>query len=379
MDILLAASPYDSFLLEEAGQLSERLLGEFRNLDLHYGPGITSVATGEDALEAARQPGGRFQLILSTLHLEDMTSDELARRVRAAGLDVPVVALAFDNRELKDFVARHDLSALERVFLWQGDARILVGIVKSVEDRRNVAHDTRAMGVQVVLVVEDNVRYYSSFLPTIYAELLQHSQHLLADSVNLSHKILRMRARPKILLCNTFEEAWDDFTAYQDDILGVISDVEFPRGGHKSLEAGLDLAARVREHLADVPVLLHSSRPENAARARAAGADFILKGSPLLLAELRRFMVEELGFGDFVFRLPSGAEVARASDLRTLEGCLRAAPDASVAYHAERNHFSKWLKARTEFALAQELRPKKLADFGSVEGLRRARQQAITQ
>ncbi|HET8644375.1 MAG TPA: PEP/pyruvate-binding domain-containing protein, partial [Vicinamibacteria bacterium] len=372
MDILLAASPYDSFLLEEAGQLSERVLGEFRNLDLHYGPGITAVATGEEALAAAQQPGGRFQLILSTLHLEDMTSAELARRVRAAGLDVPVVALAFDNRELKDFVARHDLSALERVFLWQGDARILVGIVKSVEDRRNVADDTRSMGVQVILVVEDNVRYYSSFLPTIYEELLHHSQHLLGDSLNLSHRILRMRARPKILLCTSYEEAWQAFTTFQDDILGVLSDVEFPRQGRQSLEAGLDLARHIRERLSDVPVLLHSSRPENAQRARALGADFLLKGSPLLLTELRRFLIEALGFGDFVFRLPSGAEVARASDLRSLEEALRAVPGASVAYHAERNHFSKWLKARTEFALAQELRPQKLSDFAGVDELRRA-------
>jgi CheY-like chemotaxis protein len=370
MDILLAASPYDSFLLEEAGQLSERLLGEFRNLDLHYGPGITSVATGEEALAAAQEPGGRFQLVLSTLHLEDMTSAELARRMRAAGLDLPVVALAFDNRELKDFVARHDLSALERVFLWQGDARILVGIVKSVEDRRNVAHDVRSMGVQVILVVEDNVRYYSSFLPIIYEELLNHSRHLLGDSLNVSHKILRMRARPKILLCASYEEAWQAFTTFQDDILGVISDVEFPRQGKKSLEAGLDLARHIREHVSDVPVLLHSSRPGNAERARALGADFILKGSPLLLTELRRFMIEALGFGDFVFRLPSGAEVARASDLRSLEEGLRAVPEASLAYHAARNHFSKWLKARTEFALAQELRPKKLSDFRDVEDLR---------
>ena len=369
MDVLLVASPYDWFLLEEAGQLSERLLGEFRNLDLHYGPGLTGVSTGAEALALAREPG-RFQLILTALRLSDLTAPELARRVAAEGLDVPVVGLAFDNGELKDFVAHHDLSGLERVFLWQGDARILSAIVKSVEDRRNVAHDTEAAGVQVVVLVEDNVRYYSSFLPTIYEELLHHSQKLLADSLNLSHKILRMRARPKILLCATYEEAWEACRAYPDDLLGLISDVEFPRDGARSLTAGLDLARGVRESFPDLPVLLHSSRPEHEASARALGADFLLKGSPLLLHELRRFITQYFGFGDFVFRLPGGEEVARASDLRGLEEAVRVVPGESLAFHAERHHFSKWLKARTEFVLAQELRPQKLSDFVDVEALR---------
>jgi CheY-like chemotaxis protein len=369
MDILLVASPYDSFLLEEAGELSERVLGEFRNLDLHYGPGLTAVSTGEEALALA-SAGHRFGLIITALHLGDMNGAELARRVRTAGLDVPVVLLAFDNRELSDFVARHDLSGVERVFLWQGDARILLAIVKSIEDTRNAAHDTRALGVQVILLIEDNVRYYSSFLPAIYAELLHHSQGLISEAANLAEKILRMRARPKILLCQTYEQAWAAFTGYRDDLLGVVSDVEFPRQGERSRDAGIAFARGVRELCPDVPILLQSSRPENAARARADGFDFVLKGSPLLLQELRRFMVENCGFGDFVFRLPDGGEVARAHDLRTLEERLGTVPAESIAYHAARNHFSNWLKARTEFALAQVLRPRKISDFRTLEDLR---------
>jgi CheY-like chemotaxis protein len=369
MDILLVASPYDSFLLEEAGELSERVLGEFRNLDLHYGPGLTSVSSGAEALALVRE-GNRFSLIITALYLGDMNGAELARQVRDAGLDVPVVLLAFDNSDLSDFVARHGLSGAERVFLWQGDARILLAIVKSIEDTRNVAHDTQAMGVQVILLIEDNVRYYSSFLPAIYAELLHHSQGLLAEGANLSEKILRMRARPKILLCETFEDAWRAFTAYREDILGVVSDVEFPKEGVRSREAGLTFARSVREVCPDVPILLQSSRPENAPLARAAGFDFLLKGSPLLLQELRRFMTENFGFGDFVFRLADGREAARARDLRTLEEQLHSVPAESIAFHAARNHFSNWLKARTEFALAQKLRPRKLSDFACVEGLR---------
>ena len=173
MDILLVASPYDSFVLEEAGQIGERVVGEFRNLDLHYGPGLTTVPTGGEALDLVREPS-RFNLIISGLSLGDMNGAELARRVKALGLEIPVVLLAFDAREVADFERTHDLSAVDKIFLWQGDARILLAIVKYVEDRRNVVADTEAMGVQVIILIEDNVRYYSSFLPAIYSELLQH-------------------------------------------------------------------------------------------------------------------------------------------------------------------------------------------------------------
>jgi len=178
-------------------------------------------------------------------------------------------------------VARNPVTDIDRVFLWQGTARILIAIVKFVEDKRNVLHDTRAMGVPVLLVVEDNIRYYSSFLPVIYGELLHQSQRLTSEGVNVSQKILRMRARPKILLCQTFEEAWETFTAYRDDVLGIISDVEFPRGGERESEAGLEFARRVRGPYPDVPVLIQSARPEHEAEARALGADFRLSGARL--------------------------------------------------------------------------------------------------
>ncbi len=369
MDILLVASPYDSFVLEEAGHIGERIVGEFRNLDLHYGPGLTTVATAGEALELVRAPS-RFNLIISGLHLADMHGAELARRVQALGLDIPVVLLAFDAREVQQLAQHHDLSAVERVFLWQGDARILLAIVKSVEDRRNVVHDTQIMGVQVIILIEDSVRYYSSFLPVIYAELLHHSRRLISEAVNASDKIMRMRARPKILLCSTYEDAWDAFTAFQEDVLGVIADVEFPSQGVLSATAGLDFARRVRADWPDVPVVLQSSNPAHAAGATEVGGTFLLKGSATLLADLRRFMIEYFGFGDFVFRRPDGAKVGLAHDLKSLEEWIGAAPADSLAHHAARNHFSSWLKARTEFALADELRPRKVSEFPDAEGLR---------
>jgi CheY-like chemotaxis protein len=369
MDILLVSTPYDTFILDEAGELSERMLGEFRNLDLHYAPGLTGVASGEEALRIARELA-RVNLIITTPHLADMNAAELALRVKREGLDVPVVLLAWDTRELSEFNARADTSAIERTFLWQGDARILVGIVKSVEDRRNAPHDTHSLGVQVILLVEDNVRYYSSFLPVMYTELLHHSQRVISEGLNLSQKILRMRARPKILLCTTWEEAEQAFATYAEEVLGIISDVEFPREGQKYPHAGADFARQVCGAYPDVPIVLHSSRPENEALARSVGADFLLKGSPLLLQELRDVMLRHFGFGDFVFRTPDGTEVGRATDLRGLEERLASVPEESLVYHAARNHFSRWLKARTEFALAHELRPRRLTDYASPPVLR---------
>jgi CheY-like chemotaxis protein len=367
--ILLVSSAYDHFILAEDGQLTERVLSEFLDLGLRHTPDLMRVSTAEEALAAAFGEWPH-DLIIATPHLGDMNAVELARLLRVGGRDTPVVLLGYDARELTDFAARNDMSQIERAFLWQGDVRILLAIVKYIEDKLNLAHDAGA-GVPLILVVEDNVRYYSSFLPMIYTELLRHSQALIAEGVNLSHKVVRMRARPKLVLASRFEEAWGTFTAYMDGVLGVISDIEFEREGGSSRSAGVDLAVRVREAAPDMPIVLQSSRPENAALAQGIGATFLRKGSPLLLNDLRRCMVEEFGFGDFVFRLPDGREVGRARDLRRLEELLQVVPAESLAYHGERNHFSKWLRARTEFDLATRLRPRRISDYPDIEALRR--------
>ena len=369
-NILLVSSLYDSFILAEDGQLGELILGEFLDLSFRHSPGITRVSSGAEALALASGQR-RFNLIITSMHVGDMDAPTLARSVKEAGLAIPVVLLAYDTRELTSFLASHETSDLERVYLWQGDATILLAIVKEIEDRLNVARDAALMGVQVVIVIEDNVRYYSSFLPVIYSELMHHSQQLAPEGVNLSHRLMRIQARPKILLCQTFEEAWAAFSAYRENVLGVISDIEFPMAGRISPEAGVAFARRVRDAHPDVPVALQSSVPANRALAESVGAAFLQKESPLLLQELRRFMVDNFGFGDFVFRLPNDAEVGRASDLRTLEELLGTVPAESIAYHSERNHFSKWLKARTEFAVAHHMRPRKVSDFADYEELRR--------
>jgi len=369
-NIILASSTYDTFILQEDGLLSELILGEFLDLHLHHTTGITHVSSGAEALALAASEG-RFDLIVSAINLGDMDAVGLARKVKEAGLDVPVVVVAFDGGELAEFTARHDVSQLDRIFLWQGDPRILLAITKYAEDKLNVAYDAGVAGVQVVLLIEDNIRYYSSFLPIIYTETIDHIQRLIAGTGNVAHRILAMRARPKILLCTSYEEAWDYFAAYQENVLGVISDMSFPREGSLDLQAGAEFARRIRERWPDIPVLLQSSRAESESVAREAGAEFLLKGSPTLLDDLRRFIVDWFFFGDFIFRLPDGTVVGRATDLKTLLEMLRTVPAEAITYHAEHNHLSRWLKARAEFHLAHHLRLGAPAEGETPESRRR--------
>src|SRR5271168_1180030 len=369
-NILLVSSLYDSFILREDGRLNELLIDESLELNLRQIPGITHVSSCAEAVElVSSQP--QFNLIVTNLAVGDMDAAQLAREVKGAGLDVPVVVLAYDYREIKKFVARNPVTGLQQIFLWQGNVRILISIVKYIEDKRNVEHDTRAIGVPVILVVEDNIRYYSSFLPTIYTELITQSRRLLSEGLNVAHKLVRMRARPKILLASNYEDAARLVMKYREYLLGVVSDVEFPRAGSLSPDSGFDLARMVREEVPDAPIVLQTSRTEFRARAHAEGYSFLRKRSPTLLRDLRRFLTEQFGFGDFVFRLPDASEVGQAKDLTELEETLQTLPADSLMYHAQRNHFSHWLMARTEFALAAKLRPRKVSDFNGPEHLRR--------
>ncbi|MHC5064774.1 MAG: response regulator, partial [Planctomycetota bacterium] len=253
--ILLVSSLYDSFILSEEGQLQDTLLGQFHDLNLSQVPDLTRVSGGEEAIERLQRPG-EFDLVISSVKAGTINAVELTRQLREIGIYVPVLVLAYSNRELTDFMVKHDTSVLDGMFLWQGDARILMAMIKYVEDRHNVAHDTGKFGVPAIIVVEDNVRYYSSFLPVIYTEILQHMQRLLSEDLNMEQRMLRMRARPKVLLCRSYEEAWSYFTRFEQHILGVISDIEFPHDGRLDRAAGLELTSRVHEAHPDVRIVL---------------------------------------------------------------------------------------------------------------------------
>ncbi len=368
-NILLVSSLYDLYLFEEDGRLYELIRNEYLGLNLSHSPEITRVPSGIEAIALAKEEQ-RFDLIITTLHIEDMPAIQLARMVKESELDIPIVLLTYDNNELKELVERGDADAFDKVFVWQGDFRIIMGIVKYLEDRMNVDHDTRTVGVQTIILIEDNIKFYSSFLPMIYTELLQQSKRVISEGINISHKYLRMRARPKILLCSSYEEAMEYFEKYHEVLLGVISDIDFYRGRKPDERAGLAVARIIKDRRPDTPILLQSNQPEWEQEARKLGVSFLIKDSPMLLYQLRQFMIDHFSFGDFAFKMPDGKEVGRAHDLESLERELCNVPAESIKYHAERNHFSNWLKARTEFWLAHKLRPRQVSDFPTLEDLR---------
>jgi CheY-like chemotaxis protein len=369
-DILLVSSLYDLYLFEEDGRLYELIRNEYQGLNLSHSPELTRVSSGNEAIALAKEEN-RFDLIITTLHIEDMPPVHFAKLIKESGLNIPIVLLAHDNKELKMLLLNKDHLVFDKIFIWQGDFRIIIAIVKYFEDIMNVDHDTRMVGVQTIIVIEDSVRYYSSFLPIIYTEILKQSQILISEGINLTHKFLRMRARPKILLCTSYEEAWGYYEQYKEYMLGVISDIEFPHNGVQDPQAGIEFVSNVKNEHSDIPVLLLSNVEENSKKAHEINASFILKDSPTLLNELRLFMNYYFSFGDFVFRTPDGREVGKAADLKSLEEQLLIVPEESIKFHAEKNHFSNWLKARTEFWLAHELRPRKVSDYPSVEALRK--------
>jgi CheY-like chemotaxis protein len=369
-DILLLSSLYDYYLFEEDGRLYEQIREEYRALNLSYAPEITHVTTSKEAFEVLQDPNKQIDLIITTLHIEDTTVIKFAEKVKKAYPKIPIILLAYDNRELKELQKNYDTSIFEKIFIWLGDYKLLVAIIKYLEDKLNVENDTKIVGVQSIIVIEDNVKFYSSYLPIIYTEIFTQSQRLISEGLNISHKYLRMKARPKILLCSTYEEGWEYFTKYQEFILGIILDINFKKNGEKISDAGIQFAIEVKKRQPDIPILLQSSNIEWANKAKEIQAFFIQKGSPQLLRQLREFIQDNLGFGDFIFRTPDGREVARARNLIEMEEVLKTVPIESIVYHASRNHFSNWLKARTEFWLAHLLRPRKVSDYPTVEDLR---------
>ncbi len=368
-DVLLISSLYDSYLFEEDGQIYDLVRQEYQGLNLSNVPEFTHVMSGIEALEMLKEDN-RYDLIITSMHIEDMHVIRFAKLLREAGVKTPLILLAYDNREHKEIVTLYDTSIFDRIFIWQGDYHLLIAIIKYVEDRLNVEDDVKEAGVQSIILIEDNVKFYSTYLPLVYTEIMKHSQRLITEGLNLTHKFLRQRARPKILLCTSFEEAWDYFERFEENVLGVITDINFERNGEKDPEAGLLFARKVRERYTDIPVLIQSSSLELKQKAVESGAVFLQKESPTLLHELQDFMTRYMHFGDFNFRNPDGSILRKANNLKTLEEGLREVPDECLLYHASRNHFSNWLKARTEFWLAQKLRPRKVSEFSSTDDLR---------
>lgn len=367
-EILLVSAPYDAFILQQDGRLTEQLFLEFSALSLAVSPRFTHAATGEAALEllAAR----RFDLVIAMTGLAEVDVEAFGRRVKALYPGMPVVLLGLDRRQLHDLAGRLDREAVDGAFLWNGDTAVLLAIVKSVEDRKNVDPDIEQGGVRVILVVENSPADYSPFLSILYLELMQQAQALYTEGVNEIMRQVYMNSRPKILHATTYEEAEALLERYRANLMALLSDVAFPHHGEMSDTAGLDLVELCRRHDPTLPVLLQSADGDASRASADLGAVFIDKTSPGLKTGVREFLKDSLGFGDFVFRDPGGREIDRARDLRELEEKLATVPLESIYHHAARNHFSIWLQARSEFRLAEIIRPQKVSDFTSVTAAR---------
>lgn len=366
-EILLVSTPYDGFVLEEDGQLSEQLYNQFSDLNIPFIPRIERVSSQEEAFAAlARRP---FHLIITMSRVSDLSSFEFERELKEAYPAIPIVMLSYDRLTAELIAKIRKTKYINRVFHWSGDSKILLAIFKYVEDQQNVEADIR-QGVQVILVVDDSPVYYSQILPILYTEILTQTRYLVKHAMNISHGLLRVRLRPKILLAETFEEAMEIILRYRHNLLGVISDVSFPKDGELNPTAGIELAHRVREMITDFPFLLQSEQMENAARAEEINVHFLNKNSSNLMHDLRTFILENYGFGAFIFRYPDGRVIAEATDITSFERIFRDLPDESLYYHAAHNHFSRWFRARAEVEVAEKLRYFDVAEFGDVATIR---------
>lgn len=364
-DILLVSTPYDAWIMEEDCRLSERIIHEYRGLNLSNPPRFTWVATAGEALSTLDKK--KFDLVITMLHLADMDAFVLGREIKKKDPDLPVILLthsALPSDESSRVFTQPP--GIDRTFVWSGDTDILVALVKSAEDSMNVDHDTESAGIRVILFVEDSPVYISALLPVLYRELVCQTQAVLEEGLNEEHRLLTMRARPKILVARNYEEAIRLYERYEPYVLGVISDVRFPRNGKLDENAGVAFLSKIKRERFDIPLLLTSSESSNAVKALEIPAFFVDKNSPSLISEVRSFFLEHLCFGDFIFRAPDGREIARASNTRSFERLLHKIPDDTFTYHTSRNDFSRWLFARTEIMLASKVRPISHDDFSSV-------------
>ena len=368
-DILMVASPYDCFILEEDGRFSDRLLSQYLQLDLSTPPHFTHVTSGREAMRALRN--GKYDLVMTTPHCSEMTPLALARNIRARYKELPVVMVTYDRAEARAYCLGKRPDEFTHVFLWNGDPKLLVAMVKCIEDMKNVEHDTREGLVRVIIVVEDSPDFYSAYLPAMYHELLVQVQSLIPERLNERDRHFRMHARPKILLARNYEEATDYLKRYGKYLLGVICDLHFPKKGVLTRDAGIQFVQKVRRTFNDIPVLIQSREVDFFPRAVNLSAYCLDKNSPKLLEKLRRFMRENFGFGTFIFKMPGGQVLDQAATMEEMPGALSRIPGESLAYHSNKNHLSNWLMARSEFALALEIRPVNLEQFhDDIEALR---------
>ena len=357
-NVLLIANPYDAFMLEDDGRIDEKIFNEYTSLSLRYPPRFTQATTCEEAL--ALLSSMTFDLIICMPGTGDNDSFDVARNIKVQYAHIPMVILTPFSHGITQRIANEDLSPFEYIFCWLGNTDLLLSIIKLIEDKMNLEHDVNEVGVQLILLVEDSIRFYSSTLPNLYKFVLKQSQEFSTEALNAHQRTLRMRGRPKIVLARTYNEAIGIYEHYKNNVLGVITDVRFPHEewGEKDALAGIKLCEAIRKEDPFVPLIIQSSETQNQAYAAKYEAAFIDKNSKKMDVDLRRIIADNFGFGDFIFRNPNTMEeIARVKNLKELQNILFAVPAESFLYHISHNHVSRWLYSRAMFPVAEFLKP----------------------
>jgi len=376
--VLLICSNYDSFMLEEDGRIDEQIFNEYVSLNLRYPPNFIQASSAREAHALLKNES--IDLVISMLNIEDMDAFSLAKQIKAEHPDVPIVVLTHFNREVSIRLEKEDLSAIDYVFCWLGNADLLLAIIKLIEDKMNSKSDVEVVGVQTILLVEDSIRYISSYLPTLYKIILKQSREFSKEALNEHQRMVRMRGRPKILLAKTFDEAVALYDEYKYNLLGIISDVSFSKNEEekKKKKYGIELCRYVRTEDKFMPYLIQSSDMSNKSYADEMKVGFVHKYSKNLLFEVNNFIIKNFAFGDFVFRDPDTMEeVGRISDLQQMQHEMLRIPDRILEFHSGRNDFSKWLNARAIFPVAQLFKYVRREDFKDLDAMRSYLYEAI--
>jgi len=369
-EILLVATLYDAFSIEKEGRFSEHILGEYSQLNLTSMPRVTGVSNYDEAIEQLNSR--HFDMVILMIGNDKVTPMQVSARVKCDYPYIPIYVLLNNDREVSSFKETNPtLSNIDHLFVWNGDSSIFFAMVKHLEDKVNVENDTQLGLVKTILLVEDSEIYYSRYLPLLYSTVLEQTKRIIDDvSTDELFKVLRLRARPKILLATTYEEAIEIVDKYQDSLLCVISDVKFPKGDEMDDNAGFSLIAQVRDMIKGIPTVIQSSDIKNSRRAFELKSTFINKSSETLLQDIRNFIMHHLGFGSFVYRDSGGRKIAEAQSLKEFEKHIDSIPSESLVYHGKRDHFSLWLMARGEIKIAKMIHPVKVTDFKTPEDFR---------
>lgn len=375
-NVLLIANPYDAFMLEDDGRIDEKLFNEYAALSLRYPPRFTQVSTETEAWGELHR--NSFDLIIVMPGTDNSDTFDIARGIKHRFQHIPLVVLTPFSHGITARIEHEDLSDFEYVFCWLGNTDLLLSIIKLIEDKMNLDHDIEEGGVQQIILVEDNIRFYSSVLPELYKFVLQQSMEFATEALNEHQRTLRMRGRPKIVLARTYEEATTLYDRHPNNVLGVITDARYPRGGVVYPQAGVQLLAELRKRDPFLPLILESAESENALQAKAYNADFIDKNSKKMAVDLREVVKQRFGFGDFIFRDPqTHQEVMRANNLKEMQSAILSVPAESLLYHITRNHVSRWLRSRAMFPAAEFVKQLSWEELQDIDAHRRAIFEAI--